>query len=294
MEEENKPWNILPNADGSFQIRNDKTRNCIDVADNNRLMQAQGCAASNSKQNWYAQPTGDGALRIRNVNNDKCMDVDESTVGFPVGLYDCGAGSANQKFSFEQPGGNSGGLYELAAEYALKQCSNNSSIIKSCDYEVTGDSKAWVGPLKIVAKREFNYSTSPAQRTLAWTDKTSQTDTVGASVTVNAEAGFNVGVVAAKVSTAIATHYSKTWTQESTVSDSQTITVNPHQYSWAIHGQLMKTVTGKWTFTNDVGDKWLGDGSATVPAKDETDGLESARAYCTSDSNDAPCVATRG
>ncbi|MFJ9613421.1 RICIN domain-containing protein [Streptomyces noursei] len=293
-------WSILPNGDGSFLIRNDKTQKCLDFnTDNNHLVEPAYCDQANTKQNWYLQPSdgGGGYYLIRNVNTDKCMDVfgGSGNDGTTVGLSGC-SGNSNQAWIIgptPSPGYTGPTLSDLATAYALKQCSNSSSIIKSCDYTVTGDSVASVGDLKRVSSNVWNNSTDPADRTITWTQTSSETNTVGSSITVTSEVGVNVEIVTAKVSNAISARYEHSWTQTDTVSDANKISVKPNNYSWAMRGQLMKTVTGKWTFTNDLGDKWSGDGTATVPAVDGTDQLSSNLVLCTSDSLAKECVDNR-
>ncbi|MEU3992996.1 ricin-type beta-trefoil lectin domain protein [Streptomyces platensis] len=286
-------WNLLPNKDGSFAMRMDPLMKCADV--NNDFLTRVPCDKSKGTQNWYLQGNDGDGYRIRNVSNNKCMDVREVKNYGKVGLWDCGQGSKNQiwHLSPAQPGGTGPTVADLATEYALKQCSSQSSIVKSCDYEVTGDEKATVAPVKIVRPRQKNSSTSVAQRTITWTDTSTRTHTVGGSITITAEIGVNIAVVNAKVSNAISAHYSHTWTDQTTVSDAKTIDVNPGEYSWAVRGQLMKKITGKWTFTNDVGEKWSGSGTALQPVPDGTDDAKEVMAYCTSDSPDPECVATR-
>ncbi|GGX23622.1 RICIN domain-containing protein [Streptomyces noursei] len=293
-------WSILPNGDGSFLIRNDKTQKCLDFnTDNNHLVEPRYCDQANTKQNWYLQPSdgGGGYYLIRNVNTDKCMDVfgGSGNDGTTVGISGC-SGNSNQEWIIgptRSPGYTGPTLSDLATAYALKQCSNSSSIIKSCDYTVTGDSVASVGNLKRVSSNVWNNSTDPADRTITWTQTSSETNTVGSSITVTSEVGVNVEIVTAKVSNAISARYEHSWTQTNTVSDANKISVKPNNYSWAMRGQLMKTVTGKWTFTNDLGDKWSGDGTATVPAVDGTDQLSSNLVLCTSDSLAKECVDNR-
>ncbi|MEV5486127.1 MULTISPECIES: RICIN domain-containing protein [Streptomyces] len=289
-------WSLLPNRDGSFAIRSEYNGECVDVNNDDNLTRSS-CDTSNGKQNWYLQGNGGDGYRIRNVTNNKCMDVRElqSPVIGKVGLGDCGQGNKKQiwHLSPAQPGGTGPTVADLAAEYALKQCSSQSNIVKSCDYKVESDSTATIAPYKSVSDKVFNYSTTPANRAIAWSQTISETDMVGGSITISSEQGFDVKMVAVKVSQAISAHYSHSWQQSSTVSDTNTITVNPNQYSWAIRGQLMKTVTGKWTFTNDLGEKWSGDGTATVPAVKGTDDKDSALLLCTSDNKKPECVATR-
>ncbi len=293
-------WSLLPNGDGSFLIRNDKTQKCVDFnTDNGHLVEPQYCDRKNKKQNWYLQPSngGDGYYLIRNVNTDKCMDVfgGSSNDGTTVGIHDCN-GDSNQEWTIgPTPGPDYTGptLADLATAYALKQCSTGAGAVKSCDYEVTGDSVASVGNLQRVSSNVWNNSTDPGERTITWTQTTSQTNTVGTSLTVTSEVGVNVEFVTAKVSTALTARYEHSWTQTDTVSDANKISVKPGNYSWAMRGQLMKTVTGKWTFTNDLGDTWSGDGTATIPAKDGTDSLSSNLVLCTSDSPAAECVNNR-
>ncbi|MFF7701480.1 MULTISPECIES: RICIN domain-containing protein [Streptomyces] len=289
-------WSLVPNTDGSFTIRVEGIGECVDV-DNDDYLTRSSCDTSNGKQNWYLQGNGSDGYRIRNVTNNKCMDVRESlaqNIG-KVGIFDCGQGKKNQiwHLSPAQPGGTGPTVADLATEYALKQCSKSSSIVPSCDYEITGDAKATVGDLKRVSDKAFNYTTLPKTRAVAWSQTTSQTDTVGGSITITAEQGFDVKAVQVKVSQAITAHYSHSWTQFETVSDTNTITVNPGQYSWAMRGQLMKTVFGKWKFTNDLGEKWSGEGAATVPATKGTDDGESSLVFCSSDSTEPVCVNTR-
>ncbi|BDM74691.1 hypothetical protein HEK616_81780 (plasmid) [Streptomyces nigrescens] len=293
-------WSILPNGDGSFLIRNDKTQKCLDFnTDNNHLVEPVYCDQANTKQNWYLQPSdaGGGYYLIRNVNTNQCMDVfgGSGNDGATVGLSNC-HGNSNQEWIIgptPSPGYTGPSLSDLATAYALKQCSNSSSIIKSCDYTVTGDSVASVGNLKRVSSNVWNNSTDPADRTITWTQTSAETNTVGSSITVTSEVGVNIEVVSVKVSSAISARYEHSWTQTNTVSDANKISVKPNNYSWAMRGQLMKTVTGKWTFTNDLGDKWSGDGTATLPAVDGTDDLSSNLVLCTSDSLAKECVDNR-
>ncbi|MFG2287639.1 RICIN domain-containing protein [Streptomyces sp. NPDC048595] len=293
-------WSIVPNGDGSFLIRNDKTQKCLDYnTDNNHLVEPVYCDQTNAKQNWYLQPSdgGGGYYLIRNVNSNQCMDVfgGSGNDGATVGLYNCN-GDSNQEWIIgptPSPDYTGPTLSDLATLYALKQCSNSSSIIKSCDYTVTGDSVASVGNLQRVSSNVWNNSTDPADRTITWTQTSSETNTVGSSITVTSEVGVNIEIVTAKVSSAISARYEHSWTQTNTVSDANKISVKPNNYSWAMRGQLMKTVTGKWTFTNDLGDKWSGDGTATVPAVDGTDDLSSNLVLCTSDSLAKECVDNR-
>ncbi|WP_328548483.1 RICIN domain-containing protein [Streptomyces platensis] len=293
-------WSILPNRDGSFLIRNDKTQKCVDFnTDNGHLVEPRYCDQKNTKQNWYLQPSGggDGYYLIRNVNTDQCMDVfgGSSNNGTTVGIHGCN-GDSNQEWTIgptPSPDYTGPTLSDMATAYALKQCSNSVGAVKSCDYEVTGDSVASVGNLKRVSSNVWNNSTDPGDRTITWTQTTSQTNTVGTSLTVTSEVGVNVEIVTAKVSTALSARYEHSWTQTDAVSDANKISVKPGNYSWAMRGQLMKTVTGKWTFTNDLGDTWSGDGTATVPAKDGTDSLSSNLVLCTSDSPAQECVNNR-
>ncbi|MGP8303196.1 RICIN domain-containing protein [Streptomyces inhibens] len=287
-------WRLLPNKDGSFAIRLDPLGKCVDVNNDDYLARVP-CDPNSGKQNWYLQGNGGDGYRIRNVSNNKCMDVREVRNNGRVGIWDCGSGKANQiwHLSPARPDAPGPTVADLATAYALKQCSDKSGFVKSCHYEVTADSTATVGDLKHVSEKVFNYTTSPSPRTLAWKQTTSETDTVGGSITITAKGGFDIKMIKVEVSQAITAHYSHNWTRAEEVSDASTITVNPNQYSWAMRGQLMKTVTGDWTFTNDLGETWKGNGTATVPAEDGTDSQKSSLVLCTSDSDKPECVNSR-
>ncbi|MGP8303992.1 ricin-type beta-trefoil lectin domain protein [Streptomyces inhibens] len=304
----NQPWNILPNADGSFLIRNDKTQKCIDFnTDNNRLVQAQGCDASNSKQNWYVQPDGNGGHWIRNVNNNKCMDVSEQTVGFPVGLYDCGAGSANQIFRFEVQGGNSGNLDDMATLHALKQFDAGSSAIREAKYSITDSTqKATQGDYQLVSVSSDKGGPSPycgnrsgpsgGDMSCGFTWQQSVADTISSSHT----AGLTVTVGTGKeskspVSVQVAAQYQHTWgtsqTTTATSGSNVSVTVPPGQTAWLARALAYKTVTGTWTITSDHGVTWTGQGTSTK-AVEGIDGVHSYLIKCTMDSTDPGCKAT--
>ncbi|MFE7542097.1 hypothetical protein [Streptomyces platensis] len=109
--------------------------------------------------------------------------------------------------------------------------------------------------------------------TIAYSNTTGWTNSVGGSVTVSAEAGIDEFVVS-KVTTSISVNYSHQWIEQNTVTKTYPFTVRKGEWGWLTRAQLMKKVTGTWTFSK--GDAtWTGTGASTVPAEEGTDGAQS-------------------
>ncbi|MGW8971357.1 hypothetical protein [Streptomyces platensis] len=109
--------------------------------------------------------------------------------------------------------------------------------------------------------------------TIAYSNTTGWTNSVGGSVTVSAEAGIDEFVVS-KVTTSISVNYSHQWREQNTVTKTYPFTVRKGEWGWLTRAQLMKKVTGTWTFSK--GDAtWTGTGTSTVPAEEGTDGAQS-------------------
>ncbi|GHG65534.1 hypothetical protein GCM10010513_34100 [Streptomyces glebosus] len=296
VDQPGQQYTVESAQDGRIHLKNNASGQCLGKVPEGGTYPGDltDSACNDVKAEWYVQPAGD-KYRIRSVENDSCMSVSDA-VRWGIGrARECGGDDAKQLWHISGKDVTDK-LAALATAYALKQCSNASGVIASCDYEIdrNTDSTASVGKLELVGvDRTLNGTASVMKRAIGWKQTTSQTNTVGGSMTITAELGFNVGVVNGKVSNAVSAKYEHSWVEGNEVSDTNTIDVNPNQWSWVLRGQLMKTVNGKWTFTNDRGEQWSGVGTATVPAKNGTDSQISNVVLCTSDSARQECQDTR-
>ncbi|WP_116246947.1 hypothetical protein [Nocardiopsis sp. FIRDI 009] len=129
-----------------------------------------------------------------------------------------------------------------------------------------------------------NGTSQETSHEFSWTHTTSYTNTVGGSLSLSTTVGTGeASPVQASVTVGIEVHYDRQWGEETAVSDSVTYPIRSGETGWVARAQLMKTMNGTWEITTDRGDFWVGAGTATVPAKDNTDGRRSTVAVCTTD-----------
>ncbi|MFG2485014.1 RICIN domain-containing protein [Streptomyces virginiae] len=298
-------WSFLPNKDGSFLIRNDKTLKCIDFnTDNGHLVEPVYCDAGNRKQNWYLQPSDVQArwprYILRNVSNNKCMDVygGHTGDGSPVGLWDCKNRYDNQAWTVtdQDPHGTDTKLKALATRYALTQRDASSTVIPSATYEVDESKSSAAVRTQFkdvtVGPPVYNGTTDPVDKQINWNQTTTSSYTTGGSVTATVgmevkEAGPLEVTVSASV--AVAFNWSKTDTTSKTEGGFITMHIKPGEVGWIMGAGVTKRVVGTWTVVNDLGTKWTGEGTANVPVPDGADGLKSLQIPCTSDSTVKIC-----
>ncbi|WP_435602218.1 hypothetical protein [Streptomyces sp. bgisy130] len=164
-------------------------------------------------------------------------------------------------------------MQNLLTMYSLKRCAAGEGDL-TCTYNQDSVSTAAVGPEKCVSALYNNtHGADNEKPTIAYSDTTGWTNSVGGSVTVSAEAGIDEFVVS-KVTTSISVNYSHQWIEQNTVTKTYPFTVRKGEWGWLTRAQLMKKVTGTWTFSK--GDAtWTGAGTSTVPAEEGTDGAQS-------------------
>ncbi|MFI6006749.1 RICIN domain-containing protein [Streptomyces sp. NPDC051366] len=298
-------WSFLPNEDGSFLIRNDKTHKCLDYnTDNGHLVEPVYCDATNRKQNWYLQPSDVNGpwprYILRNVSNNRCMDVygGHSSDGSTVGLWDCKNRYDNQAWIItdQDPHGTDIKIKALATRYALTQRDAGSNVITSATYQVDHSKSSAAVRTQFkdvtVGPPVYNGTTDPVDKQINWNQTTTSSYTTGGSVTATVgmavkEAGPLEVTVSASV--AVAFNWSTTNTTSKTEGGFITMRIKPGEVGWIMGAGVTKRVVGTWTVVNDLGTKWSGEGTANVAVPDGTDGLKSLQIPCTSDSTVKIC-----
>ncbi|MFE6738285.1 hypothetical protein [Streptomyces tubercidicus] len=307
-------FTVEPAKDGRFHLKNQESDQCLLKAPEDEYPDFPQDVADKSTCNdttnteWYVQQVGKAGHKflIRHVDDDLCMapypaPTEGKRIDAIARLVTCNAGDFEQRwFISTKPGDDTdtvlGNLSALATRYALKQFDAQSSVITSAKYEPDSTAKATLGPIQnaTTGAPAKNGTTSDMDLQVNWSQTTSYTYTAGGSVTTTA--GINVGgeksPVSAEFSVAVQGNWSNSWRTDQTQGGSTTIHIRPGTYGWIARGQLTKAVTGKWTITNDLGDTWIGYGTAVIPAKDGTDGQNSITIGCTSDGQDPSCRAT--
>ncbi|MFE6738715.1 RICIN domain-containing protein [Streptomyces tubercidicus] len=266
-------WALDPSADGTFRIRNERDGKCIGFTegDNHRLASSD-CDPGSGQQRWFLEPTGPLTFAIRNASSYDCLDVtgESNGDGSEVGTYSCRNGATNQNWV---PGYVNDSMRNLLTLYSLKRCAAGESDLK-CTYKEDSTSVATVGPEKCVSALYNNTNGADNEKpSVTFSDTTGWSNSVGGSVTVSAEVGIDEFIVT-KVTTAVSVNYSHQWIGQNTVSKTYPFTVRKGEWGWLTRAQLMKQVTGTWTFSK--GDEtWSGTGTSTVPAEEGTDGAQS-------------------
>ncbi|BDH13399.1 RICIN domain-containing protein [Streptomyces hygroscopicus] len=293
-------FKIVPNEDGTFRLVNGNSSKCLDLSSATYPddLSESGCGDTDA-QKWYLQPvSGDaadaGTYLIRHVGDNKCMKPLHSMgTASIIGARECSRGDATQNWVLAA-GTEDAQLRTLATVYALKQFDNKSSVIPMADYKVDGSTTATLGDFQNVTAdggRIMNGTSEIMDKQVNWSQTTGYTYTAGGSVTTTAGVTFGPkdGPVQGKVDVAIQGNWSNSWRTDNTQGGSATIHIKPNHYGWFLRAQLTKKVTGTWTITNDLGNSWTGAGTATVPAKDDTDSKSSDLIGCSSDSAQQVC-----
>lgn len=296
-------FKIAVNDNGTFRLINSSSGKCLDLssASNPNDVSESDCGGTDA-QNWYLQPTADAATRageyvIRHVGDNRCMKpLFSAQRGSIVGVGDCSRGDTTQNWTLSGYGTEDAKLRTMATVYALQQFDARSSVIPTAEYKVDNSTTATLGAFRNVTMEggvSANGTTDMLDKQVNWSQTSSYTYTAGGSVTTTAGVTFGPekGPVQGRVDVAIQGNWSNSWRTDTTKGGADTLHIKPNQYGWFMRAQLMKTVTGTWTITNDLGNTWTGAGTATVPAVDKTDGDKNVSVLlaCSSDSTNQTC-----
>ncbi|MEU8543487.1 RICIN domain-containing protein [Streptomyces sp. NPDC048717] len=292
-----------PNGNGTFTVRYASNGLCLDVSGSSEAMVLSTCAGQSS-QNWYAQPLTQKStewhpvFRIRHTNDDKCMNAwgGSTNTGTTIGLYPCQGNSWNDRVGIGKytpsrvdPLELIQQLRSLGTMYALNQFNNRSSVIPTATFDVGTPAPVRSGPAEVVGAPYFAGSTGSTYG-YGWSQSTGYTFSNGGSVTVTGTVGTsstNLSPVAASLSVAIQGYWGSQWSTMMTQSGDVRFDIPPGQLGWVARAQLLKSMTGTWKITNDKGETWQGEGTATIPAVDGTDSPNnsSVRYQCTTNPN---------
>ncbi|MER0483600.1 RICIN domain-containing protein [Streptomyces sp. Edi2] len=290
-------FTIDPHDDGTFRLINGVSSKCVDVATAAYAgdLTESDCADA-AAQKWYVQPVSDAPedaerFLIRHVGDDKCMVPGAVTSSATVAVRACKSNNAAQNWRIAAPVRE---LRTMAVKYALKQFDAKSGVVPRAEYKVDDSTTATLGDFQNVTAdggRIVNGTSETMDKMTNWSQTTGHTYTAGGSVTTTTGVtlGASDGPVKLNVDVAIQGNWSNSWRTDNTQGGSATIHIKPNQYGWFLRAQLTKKVTGTWTMTNDVGNSWTGVGTATVPAKEGTDGKNSDLIGCSSDSDLQVC-----
>ncbi|MFE6741606.1 hypothetical protein [Streptomyces tubercidicus] len=325
-------WSFKPNPnnDGSFQIANNipSKTGCVEVDGNGYLTMNSTCDATNKSQLFYAAPVTDAVdtYVIRRVDNDQCvtshwdpdapaydggnalqMNTDSCTHGGSAS--DGGVPSMEWTVNASPGEGASGPtVLDLATQYALTQRNNGSGVITQSSYTITDNSQsAYLGPAQLVSTSSDLDSSSPVCKnasgpsggnlscSMNWsqstTDLVSETDTFGVKLVIGPGSSAKSPL---KSDVEIGYQHSYTETQTTTEASGANyqMEVPPGQTAWLARSLALKTTTGDWTFTTDLGSTWTHQMSVTLPVEG-VDNVHSVMTKCTTDSTDQACIDTK-
>lgn len=325
-------WSFKPNPnnDGSFQIANNipSKSGCVESDDNGYLTMTTICDDTDQKQLFSAEPVNNAPANtylIRRVDNDQCITSHWDQYASPfaggaalqmnsVGCADgvgAGGGATNEQWTATAaPGDGASGptVDDLATQYALTQHNKGSGVISASSYTITDDSQpAYLGPYQLVSTSSEEQSSSPVCKnssgpsggnlscSMNWSQSTAdivtETDQVGVNLTIGPGSEAKSPLKAD-----VQLGYQHTWTESQTTTDSSgssvTIDVPPGQTAWVARALALKTTTGDWTFSNDVGATWTHHMTVTMPVEG-IDNVHSVVTKCTTDSTDPGCTASK-
>ncbi|MFE6741605.1 hypothetical protein [Streptomyces tubercidicus] len=328
----NDQWSFKPNpnSDGSFQIANNipSKSGCVESDENGYLTMNSTCDATQTKQLFYAQPVNDVAntYLIRRVDNDQCVSshwdqyavpyaggtaLQINTRGCTDGVGASGGDTTEQWTVTAAPGDGATGstLDDLATQYALTQRNKESGVITSSSYTITDDSEpAHLGPYSLVSTSSDLNSSSPVCKNSStdgdlncafnWSSSTTDTVTESSTVGVNLTLGPGKydGEDLSPLKSDVQVGYQHTWTSTQTSTETSgtnySVQVPPGQTAWLARALALKTTTGDWTFSNDVGSTWTHHMTVTLPVEG-VDGAYSVIAKCSTDSTAQECIDTK-
>jgi hypothetical protein len=288
-------WMFVPgtSGNGTFTIRLASNGLCLDAPNNDDEAAFMSTCNGASTQDWYAQPVSTTfasypQFRFRHVVDNMCLNTyrEATSAGGTVGLYSCqGSGSWNDRYAIGKYSFNSNQAPELVAQlkswatmYALTQFNNKSSVIPTATFQVGTPAAAQSGPAQVVGPPAFAGSSGSIYQ-YGWSQSTGYTFSNGGSVTVTGTVGtgpLSTSPVAASISVAIQGYWGSQWNTTTTQSGQVQFDIPAGQVGWVARAQLLKSMTGTWSITNDKGDSWTGTGTAVIPAVDGTDSPSNA------------------
>ncbi|MHB6910286.1 hypothetical protein [Streptomyces sp. DB-54] len=316
--------------DGSFQIANNipSKSGCVEIDGNGFLTMTATCDDTNQKQLFYAEPVTGVAntYLIRRADNNECISsywdqyaspyaggaaLQMNSRGCTAGAGASGGDTTEQWTVTAAPGDGASGptLDDLATQYALTQRNNGSGVITASSYTITDDSKpAFIGPYSLVSTSSDQDGSSPICKnsstagdmscTFNWSSSTAdtitETSTVGVSLTLGP--GKYGGEDLSPLKSDVQVGYQHTWSSNQTSTDtsgtSKAFQIPPGQTAWLVRALALKTTTGDWTFSNDVGSTWTHHMTVTMPVEG-VDNFHSITAKCDTLSQEPECTSTR-
>ncbi|MGP8303594.1 hypothetical protein ACTPOK_37870 [Streptomyces inhibens] len=323
-------WNFKPNPnnDGSFQIANNLVgkSGCVEVDENGYLTMTVTCDDTDQKQLFYAEPDTSAAAntyQIRRVDNDQCVSahwtpyepayaggnaLQMNTVPCAGGVSGTGGTTPQQWTVTAAPGDGASGptLDDLATQYALTQRNNGSGVITASSYTITDDSQpAYLGPYQLVSTSSEEQGSSPVCRnsssdgdfhcTMSWSQSSADQITDASTFGVNLTIGPG-SEAKSPLKADVQIGYQRTYTETQTKTDASgggyAVDVPPGQTAWVVRALALKTTTGDWTFSNDLGSTWTHHMAVTLPV-DGVNNFHAVLAKCDTVSEKPECTSTR-
>ena len=284
-------WSLARNTDGSFQLVNHATQQCLDTVNGGAAQQACQGGAS---QNWYLEPvTANQTYLIHQVSTGQCLrspswwfggdDPDSSIRAVTEG---CDSSRREQQWHLGISGDASGTM-NLAIRYALAQCSRSGN---SCSFSLAGNQPAAYLDQHACVPGTLVYNGTSAILPTDLTATVSEgwQNDLGGSLTLTHEFGGSAEVISAKVSTAIKATYQHSWIGNNSTTVTGSPDLQPGYYGWLEKGLVAKKAVGTWSFTESA--TWTLPGQSAVPALDGTDTVsESATGVYTGTTPPANC-----
>lgn len=129
------------------------------------------------------------------------------------------------------------------AKQLLRQYCNTAAATKDCAYIPSGYSTA-LGESKVVGQSVTNNSDSPAKHSVAWSDESSQKNSVDVELSTE--------VTLWEVwKTSLSTKYGHEWETSHTFKETTEVDVKPHSISWLVFAPNMQATIGAWVINTD-------------------------------------------
>lgn len=274
-------WSLTVNAasgNSTFSITNNSDNQCVGDAPTGiggLHLDMAACDTSDSTQQWYLEPvapastTGKPTLyRIHQVGSSTCLTALKHNPGFHpsefVERIDCTGKNANDHNTWRLGSGttNAPGVLELALNRAAQQCSTTPAS-NSCSFTDTTTPAAYQAATGcVVSSILYNAGpTTTASDTVSWAHIT------GTEWSLGRELEFQVPEVLSTSFTA-----SHSWIDQTSVTQSATVQVPPHQFGWVEYAPVVRETEGYWTFTL-AGQSWTVPGRNLSVAASGTSGV---------------------
>lgn len=118
----------------------------------------------------------------------------------------------------------------------LEECDESTDV---CEFHPDGPRELFTTDSNVVGDAVYNCTSSEQNMTVEWSDTTTQSNSVGISLTT--EAGFGkIFAVSYEQS------YNRTWTNEHTESQSTSVRTDPGQVGWVERHAQMQRVSGTY------------------------------------------------